>query len=50
VTYTNTAIAVILGIVLLSEPLKVGIIVGFPLIVIGSVLATSTTKPVSATL
>jgi drug/metabolite transporter (DMT)-like permease len=50
VTYTNTAIAVILGIVLLSEPLKVGIIVGFPLIVIGSVLATSSTKPVSATL
>jgi drug/metabolite transporter (DMT)-like permease len=50
VTYANTAIAVILGVVLLSEPLKIGILVGFPLIVIGSVLATSSVKPVPAQL
>ena len=41
VTYLNTAIAVILGIVVLSEPLTTGIVVGFPLIIGGSYLATA---------
>ncbi|HEY5302436.1 MAG TPA: DMT family transporter [Acidimicrobiales bacterium] len=41
VVYSNTAIAVVLGIVGLHEPFTVGIAVGFPLIVIGSYLATS---------
>jgi len=41
VTYVNTALAVVLGIVLLNEPLTVGIVLGFPLVLIGSVLATS---------
>ena len=41
VTYFNTAIAVVLGIVFLSEPLTAGIIVGFPLVLIGSIFATS---------
>ncbi len=41
VTYVNTAIAVVLGIVGLHEPLTTGIAVGFPLVLIGSVLATS---------
>jgi drug/metabolite transporter (DMT)-like permease len=47
VTYLNTAVAVILGVVVLSEPLTVGIIVGFPLIVAGSVLGTRRSAPVS---
>jgi drug/metabolite transporter (DMT)-like permease len=46
VTYFNTAVAVVLGIVFLSEPLTAGIIVGFPLVLIGCIFATSTKAPV----
>jgi drug/metabolite transporter (DMT)-like permease len=46
VTYVNTAIAVVLGIVGLHEPLTAGIIVGFPLVIIGCVFATSSREPV----
>ncbi len=41
VTYLNTAIAVVLGIVFLSEPLTASILAGFPLVLVGSVVATS---------
>jgi drug/metabolite transporter (DMT)-like permease len=41
VTYVNTGIAVILGVVGLHEPLTVAIMVGFPLVLIGSIFATS---------
>jgi drug/metabolite transporter (DMT)-like permease len=41
VTYVNTALAVVLGVVGLNEPLTIGIIVGFPLVLIGSIFATS---------
>jgi drug/metabolite transporter (DMT)-like permease len=41
VTYINTAIAVVLGIVGLHEPLTAGILTGFPLVIIGCVFATS---------
>jgi drug/metabolite transporter (DMT)-like permease len=41
VTYVNTALAVVLGIVFLHEPLTVGIILGFPLVLVGSTIATS---------
>lgn len=40
VTYVNPAVAVILGVALLGEPFTVGIGLGFPLIIAGSVLAT----------
>jgi drug/metabolite transporter (DMT)-like permease len=40
VTYLNTAVAVVLGVVALNEPLTTGLLVGFPLIIAGSVLAT----------
>ncbi len=43
VTYVNTAIAVVLGIIFLREPLTLGIAVGFPLVLVGSVIATSRT-------
>jgi drug/metabolite transporter (DMT)-like permease len=43
VTYVNTAIAVILGIVGLGEPLTIGIAIGFPLVIVGSIFATSST-------
>ncbi len=41
VIYSNTAIAVLLGILFLREPLTLGIVFGFPLIALGSYLGTS---------
>jgi drug/metabolite transporter (DMT)-like permease len=41
VTYINPAVAVLLGVVFLNEPLTWGIALGFPMIVLGSILATS---------
>ena len=40
ITYVNPAVAVLLGVVLLGEPVTAGIVIGFPLILAGSVLAT----------
>lgn len=40
VTYLNTAIAVVLGVVILKEPLTLGIILGLPLVLLGSFLAS----------
>jgi drug/metabolite transporter (DMT)-like permease len=39
ITYVNPAVAVLLGVIALGERLTVGILVGFPLILIGSILA-----------
>jgi drug/metabolite transporter (DMT)-like permease len=39
ITYVNPAVAVLLGVVLLNERFTLGIAVGFPLILVGSVLA-----------
>ena len=44
VTYLNTAIAVVLGVIILNEPLTVGILVGLPLVLIGSYLASRKTS------
>jgi len=41
VTYPNTAIAIALGVILLNEPITVGMVLGFPLVLLGSYLATS---------
>ena len=40
ITYINPAVAVILGVLVLSEPITLGLVIGFPLILIGSFLAT----------
>jgi len=40
VTYLNTAFAVLLGVILLGEPLTLGIEVGLPLVLIGSYFAS----------
>jgi drug/metabolite transporter (DMT)-like permease len=40
VTYLNTAVAVVLGVIILREPLTLGIILGLPLVLIGSYLAS----------
>ncbi|CAB4875599.1 unannotated protein [freshwater metagenome] len=47
VTYLNTAIAVGLGVVFLHEPLTAGMLIGFPIIVAGSIFATSASKSVN---
>ncbi len=44
ITYINPAVAVVLGIAILSEPLTVGIALAFPIILLGSILAASKTK------
>ncbi len=40
VTYLNTAFAVVRGVIILGEPLTIGIILGLPLVLIGSYLAS----------
>lgn len=40
VTYLNTAFAVVLGVLVLSEPLTLGIVIGLPLVLIGSYFAS----------
>jgi drug/metabolite transporter (DMT)-like permease len=44
VTYFNTAIAVVLGVIGLHETLTAGIIFGFPLVLVGCIFATSRPK------
>lgn len=39
-TYVNLAVAMVLGVVFLAEPLTLGMLVGFPLVAIGSYLAS----------
>lgn len=43
-TYVNTAVAVVLGIIILNEPITLGIIVGLPLVLLGSYLASRKTR------
>lgn len=40
VTYINPAVALILGVILLAEPITIGLIIGFPLVLLGSWLAS----------
>jgi drug/metabolite transporter (DMT)-like permease len=44
VTYWNTAIAVVLGVIILSEPITVGIGIGLPLVMLGSWLVNRRQK------
>jgi drug/metabolite transporter (DMT)-like permease len=43
ITYVNPAVAVLLGVLLLDEKFTLGIAIGFPLILVGSVLAARRT-------
>ena len=45
ITYVNPAVAIVLGIIFLSEPLTLGIAVGFALVLAGSYLATYRPAP-----
>ena len=40
ITFLNPAVAVALGVVVLSEPITLGLALGFPLVLVGSYLAT----------
>jgi drug/metabolite transporter (DMT)-like permease len=40
ITYVNPAVAVLLGVLALGEPVTPGLLVGFPLVLLGSYLAT----------
>ncbi len=40
ITYVNPAVAVLLGILVLGEPITLGLVIGFPLVLLGSYLAT----------
>ncbi|GGL87974.1 DMT family transporter [Nakamurella endophytica] len=44
ITYVNPAVALVLGITVLSEPLTTGIVVGFPLILLGCILGARRTR------
>lgn len=44
IAYVNPAIALLLGVVILNEPLTIGMAIGFPLIIIGSILGTAGRK------
>lgn len=48
ITYVNPAVAVVLGIIVLDEPLTLGLAIGFPLVLIGSYLATRHAPAVEA--
>lgn len=41
ITYINTVVAIILGVVLLNEPFTLGMAIGFPLVIVGSILGTA---------
>jgi len=41
ITYINPAVAITLGVLLLDEPFTKGMAIGFPLVILGSILATS---------
>lgn len=44
ITYVNPAVAIVLGAAVLAEPLTLGMAIGFPLVIVGSVLGTSRTR------
>jgi drug/metabolite transporter (DMT)-like permease len=49
ITYINPAVAIILGALVLKEPLTVGMAIGFPLVILGAILGTTrVTKPAAA--
>jgi drug/metabolite transporter (DMT)-like permease len=41
ITYVNPAVAILLGALVLNEPLTIGMAIGFPLVIVGSFLGTS---------
>jgi len=48
ITFLNPAVAVVLGVIVLAEPITLGLVLGFPLILLGSYLATRPDKSKAA--
>jgi drug/metabolite transporter (DMT)-like permease len=48
ITYVNPAVAIVLGAIVLDEPLTFGMLVGFPLVIAGSFLGTMRSQPKAA--
>ena len=48
ITYVNTAVAITLGVLVLHEPLRVGMLIGFPLVIAGSFFGTMRARAVAA--
>jgi drug/metabolite transporter (DMT)-like permease len=48
VTYINPAVALMLGVLALNEPFTLGLAIGFPIILVGSVLGTWSPRPAPA--
>lgn len=46
ITYINPAVALLLGITALGEPLTLGMAIGFPLVILGSILGTARNRRV----
>ncbi|WP_412543403.1 DMT family transporter [Longispora sp. K20-0274] len=44
ITYVNPAVAILLGVIVLSEPLTIGMAIGFPLVIVGSILGTARSR------
>jgi drug/metabolite transporter (DMT)-like permease len=45
ITYVSPGVAVLLGAIVLGEPLTIGLAIGFPLVIVGSVLGTWRSSP-----
>ena len=48
ITYVNPAVALLLGVVILGEPFTLGMALGFPLVIVGSILSTGSVRPAPA--
>lgn len=48
ITFVNPAVALVLGVLVLSEPLTAGALLGFPLVLLGCVLATRRSRSAPA--
>ncbi|GAB2649330.1 DMT family transporter [Nocardia goodfellowii] len=44
ITYINPAVAIMLGVTALNEPLTAGMAIGFPLVILGSILGTARSR------
>jgi drug/metabolite transporter (DMT)-like permease len=49
ITYVNPAVAIVLGALVLHEPVTTGMMIGFPLVIVGSFLGTSRGRAAAAT-
>ncbi|WP_084654385.1 DMT family transporter [Nocardia altamirensis] len=47
ITYINPAVAIVLGVTALGEPLTAGMAIGFPLVILGSILGTARSRDAS---